>query len=113
MDISVLNAPAAWDLLSFLQNAKGYIQTAGGALLMLVGVVLIIWAGVKFAQHFLSEQGKQTAPLHRAVIMLIAGGAMAGGGFTLLNTMASGGQTTIEQLGGGAAILFSALPFIG
>ncbi len=42
--IDVVTPTAAWDVSSFLGNAKTQIQVwGGGLLLMLVGAVLLIW----------------------------------------------------------------------
>jgi len=92
----------AWDLTSFLQNARAYVQTAGGALLMLIGTIGLVWGGVLLVRKLMSSQhgGQQTSWGTIALLILIGGG-IATGGWTLIQQVGSGGQTTITQLGGG------------
>lgn len=99
----------AWDLLSFLQNAKSYVQEIGGGALMLCGTGGLVWGGIKGIQKLMSpaNHGQQT---HWGTIiaLVLVGGAIATGGWTLISKVGSGGQTTITQLGGGAIVRHSA-----
>lgn len=98
-------ASGAWDLQSFLQNAKNYVQTAGGALLMLVGTAALVWGGVLLVKKLMSPaQGGQHTSWGTIVMLVLIGGALATGGWTLISKVGSGGQTTITQLGGGSIV---------
>lgn len=98
----VLEAPAAWDLLSALGNAKNYAQQVGGAVIMLIGVILICVSAYKMFKYFSTARGKQEESLVTCGVILFLGGAFAVGGFSLMMSIAEGGKTTIEQLGGGS-----------
>ena len=105
---------AAWDIVSFLTNSMSYIKIAGGGLLMLMGVVSLIWGGViLLIKLFGSGQGAtgQTSWM-KIIMMIVIGGAIAVGGFSLVFTIGSGGKKTIEDLGG-ASIFFDSLPVFG
>lgn len=96
---------AAWDLMSFLQNAKSYIQTAGGALLMLLGAVGLVWGGVLLLKKLMGNpQTSQQTGWGTIVLLILVGGALGTGGWNLISTIGSGGQTTVMQLGGGTVI---------
>lgn len=88
----------AWDLTSFLNNSKTQLITWGGALIMIVGVVMIIVAIVQIAKKFVSPQ---SAPGGWAmpIVCLIVGGALLAGGWNFVSNIAKGGQKTIEDLG--------------
>lgn len=105
--VATLASPtAAWDLMSFLQNAKSYIQSAGGALLMLLGAVGLVWGGVLLIKKLMGNpQTSQQTGWGTIVLLILVGGALGTGGWNLISTVGSGGQTTIMELGGGTAIV--------
>lgn len=98
---------AAWDLTSFLENAKSQIQTWGGAVLMLLGAVGLVWGGVLLIKKLMANP--QTAGQQQGwgtiALLILAGGAFGTGGWQLISTVGSGGQQTIEDLGGGTVIV--------
>ncbi|MDP9904782.1 hypothetical protein [Arthrobacter bambusae] len=97
---------AAWDIKNLLTNAKTWIQTVGGLLLMLLGVAGLIWGGVLLIRKLWG--GKQNGQGHgwgEILLLIIVGGALGTGGWTLISAVGSGGQTTIEQLGNGGTII--------
>lgn len=97
----------AWDLTSFLQNAKSAIQGWGGGLLMLLGVAGLVWGGVLLIKKLMANP--QTAGQQQGwgtiALLILVGGALATGGFQLVSTVGSGGEKTITDLGGGTVIL--------
>lgn len=100
---------AAWDLASFLTNAKSYLGVIGGLLIALIGLAIVIWAVVLIAKQFFgSNQQGGGGAWAKIVVMLIIGGAILGGGLVLVTNIATGGQRTIEELGGGFIVLGSA-----
>ncbi|QXV62912.1 hypothetical protein [Amycolatopsis sp. TNS106] len=107
-DITLSDLPtAAWDLTSFLENAKSQVQTWGGLGLMLLGVVGLVWGGVLLIRKLMANpqtSGHQTSWVTIA-LLIVVGGAIAGGGWELISTVGSGGQKTIEELGGGTVII--------
>lgn len=95
---AVANILLDWDIGSFLQNAKDRLVEWGGYLIALIGVVLIIVAIYQIAKKFIapnSAPGGWAAP----IIMLLIGGALFAGGWTLVSNIAKGGKKTIEDLG--------------
>jgi uncharacterized SAM-binding protein YcdF (DUF218 family) len=98
---------AAWDLTSFLENAKSQIQLWGGLLLMLLGAVGLIWGGVLLIKKLMANP--QTAGQQQGwgsiALLILIGGALGTGGWQLISTVGSGGQQTIEDLGGGTVIV--------
>ncbi len=96
---------AAWDLTSFLENAKGQIQAWGGALLMLLGAAGLIWGAVLLLKKLMSPQNSQQSGWGTIAMLILVGGALGTGGWNLISAVGSGGQTTIEELGGGTVIV--------
>lgn len=101
---------AAWDLVSFLENAGEYVKTGGGALLILMGLAALVWGGVLLLKKLMSGQQNQDS-WFKIIGMMIIGGAIAVGGFTLIFTIGSGGKKTIEDLGGGTFLFDAVQPF--
>lgn len=97
---------AAWDLTSFLENAKSQIQLWGGLLLMLLGAVGLVWGGVLLIKKLMAnpQQGQQQGWGTIALLILV-GGALGTGGWQLISTIGSGGEQTITDLGGGTVIV--------
>lgn len=107
---SVSLPTAAWDVAAFLANAKSYGSVIGGGLITLLGLIIVIVAVVFIAKKFLgSGQGGQEKSWVVIVIMIIVGGALLYGGITFVTDIASGGQKTISDLGGGFIVLNSTL----
>ena len=98
-----LATTAAWDLGTFLQNAKSTIETWGGYLIMLIGVVMVIVAVYQGAKGLISPQKSQTN-WGMVAALLIVGGAFSIGGYSWVSNIAEGGKKTIDDLGGGTIV---------
>lgn len=99
---------AAWDLVSFFENAGEYAKTGGGALLVAMGIVALVWGGVLLLKKLMAGQQNQDSWI-KIIMLMIIGGAIAVGGFALIFEIGSGGKTTIEDLGGGTLMLNAVL----
>ncbi|MFE6939692.1 hypothetical protein [Streptomyces chartreusis] len=106
---------AAWDLTNFLLNAKSQIQLWGGLLLMLLGAVGLIWGGVLLIKKLMAnpQSAGQQQGWGTIALLILVGGALGTGGWSLISTVGSGGQQTITDLGGGTVIAQSAGQFSG
>lgn len=93
----------AWDLSSFLKNAKSAISGWGGSFIMLIGVVAIIVAAYQIISGLISH-GKKQVNWGISIALLVIGGAFSIGGFNFVNGIASGGKKTIDDLGNGGLI---------
>ncbi|KOT57109.1 MULTISPECIES: hypothetical protein [Streptomyces] len=98
---------AAWDLTSFLQNAKSQIQLWGGLLLMLIGAVSLVWGGVLLVKKLMAnpQSAGQQQNWGTIALLILVGGGLGTGGWSLVSTIGSGGQQTITDLGGGTVIV--------
>lgn len=103
------DAPAlplgAWDLVSFLTNTKNYANVIGGGLISLLGLIIIIVAVVFITKKFFGNGQGQDKSWIVIVVMIIVGGAFLTGGIVLITNIASGGEQTIKELGGGFIVL--------
>lgn len=96
---------ADWDLLSFITNAKDYGQLIGGAIVTLIGLIILIVAVVFIAKKFLGNGQRDDKSWLIIVVMLLVGGAFITGGITFIMNISSGGQKTVEDLGTGGFIM--------
>lgn len=88
-----------WDLSSFLKNATTTLGTWGSLLITLIGTVMLIWGVVQIAKGLMSH-GRGQTNWAIAILLIIIGGALAGGaGWGLVKDIASGGERTIRDLG--------------
>jgi|SRR5699024_2556567 len=102
---SLPTAESQWSVGNFLENAKSTIQDWGGLLLMLLGAVGLIWGGVLLIKKLMANpqtQGQQTG-WGTIALLVIVGGALAGGGWSLMDKVGSGGEDTILELGKGGS----------
>ncbi|MFJ3858306.1 hypothetical protein ACIPRL_18925 [Streptomyces sp. NPDC090085] len=98
---------AAWDLTSFLTNAKSQVQLWGGSVLMLLGVVGLVWGGVLLIKKLMAnpQSAGQQQGWGTIALLILVGGALSTGGWSLISTIGSGGQQTITDLGGATVIV--------
>lgn len=90
-----------WDLTTFLKSATEQIKSWGGLALGILGVIILIWAGVSIFKKFTSNpQQQQGHGWGMIVVMILVGGAMTFGGLNLFINIGEGGQQTISDLGG-------------
>lgn len=95
----------AWDLVSFLTNTTDYAGFVGGALVTLLGLIILIVAGVFVTKKLFGNGQQQEKSWIMIAVMILLGGAFFGGGLTLIQMVASGGEQTIKDLGGGFIVL--------
>lgn len=103
---------AAWDLVSALNNAQAYLMVAGGALITLIGLVLVVWSVVYIGRKFLGGNNGQQDSWIKIVVMLLIGGALMTGGIVLITGIAAGGKATIDDLGSGMILFQSAFGLV-
>ncbi|MET3172842.1 UNVERIFIED_ORG: hypothetical protein ABIB52_000670 [Arthrobacter sp. UYCu721] len=103
---------AAWDVVSFFENAGEFVKTAGGGLLIAMGLIALVWGGVLLLKKLMAGQQNQDSWI-KIIMLMIVGGAIAVGGFSLIFTIGSGGKTTIEDLGGATFLFGSQLLGLG
>lgn len=88
----------AWDLTSFLTNSTNQLKAWGGLFIILLGVAMIVVGIYQLAKGLIAH-GKTQVNWFVVVALIIAGGALTAGGWTLVSGIASGGKKTIEDLG--------------
>lgn len=88
-----------WDIGSFLMNLTAKVKEWGGYLIILLGVVMIIVGVCKLAAKLWSKGQSQTH-WGTVIALILVGGALMAGGFTLVATIAEGGKKTIMDIGG-------------
>lgn len=95
--------PAAWDVESFLENAKSKLEEWGGLGIMLIGTAVLVWFAVKLAMKIMAspQNQQQQTSWGMLAVGLVVGGALSLGGWSLISEVGSGGQQTVEDLGTG------------
>lgn len=92
---------ADWDLVSALTNAKNYGEIIGAAVMGLAGVIVLIVAIVFVVKKLVgNDRGEQKSWL-LIIAMTIVAGLLLFGGWSMIESIAEGGNTTINDLGGG------------
>ncbi len=94
---------SGWDITSFLSNATDTMQQWGGAFLVLVGVVGVVWASFQIISGLMSGGKKQVSYGTQAFLLLVSG-ALATTGLSLVMNIAAGGKATIEGIAAGSTI---------
>ena len=93
-----------WSLNSFLQNFGDAAQVWGKYIVFAIGTFMVI-AAAFFIGKGLTSQGRGQTNWALTILLLIIGGALmatGGGGWKLLQNIANGSLTTINQLGNGS-----------
>ncbi|MBD7970310.1 hypothetical protein [Paenibacillus gallinarum] len=96
----------SWDLGSFLENSFDTLGTWGSRFVMIIGIICLVFAVWQIATGLWSHGKKQTNWFISIVLLLVGGVLSASTGFEFVKTIAGGGRKTIEDLGGGAILLF-------
>ena len=89
----------AWSLQNLFQNAQTMVKSLGGALLALLGIIMVVVAGVKIAKGLMGGQNSPPPNWIMIIVLLVVGGAFAATGITLISKIASGGASQINELG--------------
>lgn len=94
--------PQMWSLQEMLDNAKPMLEKLGGGFLVLLGVVLIIYAGILVFKAIAGGQqsGSKASLWGKVILAFTFGGVLAFGGYSLLEKVAKGGEETLKMLGG-------------
>lgn len=100
---TLVTMPQMWSLQEMLDNAKPMLENLGGGFLVLLGVILIIYGGIMLFKAIAGGQqsGSPASLWGKVVLAFVFGGALAFGGYKLLEQVAKGGEETIKMLGGG------------
>ena len=89
----------SWSLQNLFQNAQTMVKSLGGALLALLGIIMVVVAGVKIAKGLMGGQNSPPPNWIMIIVLLVVGGAFAATGITLISKIASGGASQINELG--------------
>lgn len=100
-----------WDINTLLANLSKTLQSWGGGIVILLGIVMMI-VGVWQVATGLMSHGKKQTNWFVAIGLLILGGALSMGGWTLIKSFASGGKKTLDDLAAGNSNQIGALSTI-
>lgn len=108
---SFFKVPFGWDLISALNNTGSFGKKVGGAIIIVLGIILITYGAFKVFKAITGREGSEGPQWFKAFLAIVAGGAMEFGAWALFESIANGGQTTVSQLGGGGVVML--LKFLG
>lgn len=94
-----LAADGNWSIGTFLQNSSKTLQSWGGYLVVLIGVVMMIVSVYMIAKGLITHGKGQPISWPVAIILLILGGAFSVSGWGLVTQFAQGGADTVSGLG--------------
>lgn len=100
-------AADSWDVGTFLENATKTIKEWGNLLLILLGAVMLIWAGVLLFKKLTAtpQTEGQQAGWGKIALLILVGGALMAVGFTIMSQLGSGGKDSIIDLGNGSGTI--------
>jgi len=105
--IELLAGSSGWDLRSFLTNMFNTLGDWISLAVMILGIVAVGYAIWQIVSGLMS-QGKKQTNWAVAIMLLLVGGALSmTTGFEFVQSIASGGRKTIEDLGGQTITIFS------
>ena len=88
------------DIGQMLSNGKNLLKTWGSAVIIILGVIMIVIAGVQIFKGLATQRGQQQANWVMTILLLFIGAAFALGGFNLLYQFGAAGKNTAEDLSG-------------
>lgn len=91
---SPVDPESSGDLVTVLDEMQGLIGGMGGTLLIMIGAISIVWAGVLLIKKLMSPDSYGSS-WGSILVMLIMGGAMSSGGLTLIS--GTGSDPEAEQ----------------
>lgn len=102
----VAGAASGWDLRNFLTNSFTTLGEWFSLAVMILGICAVAYAIWQIVSGLMS-QGKKQTNWAVAIVLLLVGGALSmSTGFAFVQSIAEGGKTTIEDLGGQTITLF-------
>lgn len=87
------------DIISWLNNAKGYGQLVGGAIVGIMGLFLVIWGTVKGVLKITSKQAHGDTSWFVLVVALVIGLALSAKGLDLVLHYGQDATETLESFG--------------
>ena len=100
LDDPATGTETTFDIITFLQNAAGYLKTIGHYLMILAGVILVIVAVIQIAKGFASG-GRGQVNWVMSIACLLVGGLLIFGGWNTATMVASIGGGTIDSIASG------------
>jgi len=85
------------DIVDFLTDGQNYLEKLGAAILGVVGLALLIWAGISAAKKFFSEQDRTSWA--KIGMMVLVGGILMVGGIAWIMSLSESAQNTVDEFG--------------
>lgn len=90
---------AKWSLDKFVENSKGKLAQWGGAIIVLLGMIMMIVGAVKIGKGLMSHgQGQQTNWVIN-ILLVVAGGLFTVFGFNLFRNFGQMAAQDLNELG--------------
>jgi uncharacterized membrane protein len=105
--IELLAGASDWDLRNFLNNSFSTLGEWFSLAVMILGIVAVAYAIWQIVSGLMSHGKKQTNWAVSIMLLLVGGALSMTTGFEFVQNIASGGKTTIEDLGGQTITIFS------
>lgn len=100
-------ASSGWDLRNFLNNSFSTLGEWFSLAIMILGIVAVAYAVWQIVSGLMSHGKKQTNWAVSITLLLVGGALSMTTGFDFVQSIASGGRKTIEDLGGQTITMFS------
>lgn len=97
---------AEWNLGDFVKNSKEKIAEWGGAIIVIMGLIMMLVGAVKIGKGLMSHGQGQPPNWVINILLVVAGGAFTIFGFGLFKNFGEMAAQDLEQLGHVALMLF-------
>lgn len=98
--LSLMPFTAEWSLGTFLQNAKGLLDNWGTTFILIVGLALIIYGGIKLFKAVTGRTGSTGPEWLKVILSLGIGGLLFFGGLGTLKNVGGMGDDMVKHMGG-------------
>ncbi|MDR0594186.1 MAG: hypothetical protein LBG60_13235 [Bifidobacteriaceae bacterium] len=88
---------SGWEIGNFFTNAQTSLKSIGAVFLGLLGVVCLIAGATFVVQKLMSEHSRRS--WFTVIALILVGGLLLVGGFSIVQSIASGAQETVVELG--------------
>lgn len=93
-----------WSVTNFLNNVNSQLRSWGGVIVAIIGVIMVIVAIWNIGKGLMGGGRGQVNWVLNIILFLVGGALAFTGGWGLVESIADGGASTLNELGGGTIV---------
>lgn len=95
-----------WSVTNFLNNVNSQLRSWGGVIVAIIGVIMVIVAIWNIGKGLMGGGRGQVNWVLNIILFLVGGALAFTGGWGLVESIADGGASTLNELGGSGTIVY-------